>query len=325
MSESSPTVSIIMPTYNQAAYIEASIESVLQQTFSDFELIIIDNYSKDKTKEIIRGYAASDQRIKYLKFYNHGYIARSRNTGIRQAKGLYIAFLDSDDLWKPTKLERQLTVFRQFPSVGLVYCQAQYIDADGSQINTIGKGNGIAGYGPENTDIQNAYELFITHQLRPPTLTVMSKKDVIMAAGFFFEWVKYQVEDSILWARIMMKNSVFFIPESLALYRVHRDSYTSKMTSLRSLDSKLEFYFNLYPYTGHGDLLLKQELTRLSNKLMFRRELPFVQRWVRILQILSFLYRCDQLSIWGVLKKVSYIPLKEFFRKAINRIKGMRI
>lgn len=97
-----PLVSVIMATFNQGHFIHRSIMSVINQTYSNWELIVIDNYSTDDTLQIIRG--LGDRRIKYFSFSNGGVVARSRNFGATKAKGVYLAFLDSDDLWSPTKL-----------------------------------------------------------------------------------------------------------------------------------------------------------------------------------------------------------------------------
>jgi glycosyltransferase involved in cell wall biosynthesis len=98
-----PLVSVIMPTYNHAKFIGRAIASVLNQTYPNFELIIIDNYSEDDTEKIVVSYV--DARIIYLKFRNNGVIAAGRNNGIKHANGEYIAFLDSDDWWYSNKLE----------------------------------------------------------------------------------------------------------------------------------------------------------------------------------------------------------------------------
>ena len=99
----STLVSVIIPTFNRSYCIKKAIDSVLSQTFKDFELIIIDNYSTDETEEIISGY--KNEKIIYEKFNNNGVIASSRNRGINLSKSKYIAFLDSDDWWKKNKLK----------------------------------------------------------------------------------------------------------------------------------------------------------------------------------------------------------------------------
>ena len=101
-------VSIIMPSYNTATYIAASIKSVLAQTYANWELLIVDDCSTDNTDEIVKPFLA-DKRIKYLKNEQNSGAAITRNRALREAKGEWIAFLDSDDLWHPQKLEKQLT------------------------------------------------------------------------------------------------------------------------------------------------------------------------------------------------------------------------
>jgi len=100
--ENTPMVSVIVPTYNRAFCLAQTIQSVLDQTFFDWELVLVDNYSTDGTDDLIASY--SDSRIKFLKIHNRGIIAASRNKGIRAATGRYVAFLDSDDGWLPGKL-----------------------------------------------------------------------------------------------------------------------------------------------------------------------------------------------------------------------------
>ena len=102
-SKSSQLVSIIIPTYNHASYLDRALRCVLDQTYENWEAIVIDNYSTDNTQEIISKY--KDKRVKYLKIRNNGIIAKSRNKGILASKGNWIAFLDSDDWWIPRKLE----------------------------------------------------------------------------------------------------------------------------------------------------------------------------------------------------------------------------
>lgn len=98
-----PLISVIMPTYNHGHLIGRCLKSVLDQTFTDWEAIVVNNFSEDNTVEVVNGF--DDRRISLVNFSNYGVIARSRNNGIERAKGQYIAFLDSDDWWYPEKLE----------------------------------------------------------------------------------------------------------------------------------------------------------------------------------------------------------------------------
>lgn len=101
--EVNPLVSVIIPTFNHATYLERALQSLIQQSYSHWEAIIVDNYSTDETEKVVS--ECLDSRINYLKFYNDGVIGASRNIGIRSANGAWIAFLDSDDWWHPDKLQ----------------------------------------------------------------------------------------------------------------------------------------------------------------------------------------------------------------------------
>lgn len=115
-----PTVSIILPTYNRAHLLSRAIQSVLDQTYQDFELIIVDDGSTDNTEEIVKSF--NDERIKYIWQGENKGVSAARNTGIKMAKGKYIAFQDSDDEWMPEKLEKQVRAFEAaLPEVGIVY------------------------------------------------------------------------------------------------------------------------------------------------------------------------------------------------------------
>lgn len=110
---SSPLVSIITPSYNAEKFIEETIKSVQNQTLTDWEMIIVDDCSKDKTRDILHRIAELDSRLKVVLLEENGGAAVARNTALEQAKGRYIAFLDSDDLWKPKKLEKQIAVMQK--------------------------------------------------------------------------------------------------------------------------------------------------------------------------------------------------------------------
>lgn len=118
MMNDSPLISIILPTYNRAALLPRSIQSVLDQTYPHWELIIWDDGSQDNTREVVRSLA--DERIRYFYEHNHG-VAYARNRAMEKATGEYIAFLDSDDIWVDEKLELQVDVFRQYPQIEVLF------------------------------------------------------------------------------------------------------------------------------------------------------------------------------------------------------------
>lgn len=126
-----PKISVIMPAYNASKTIKESILSVLNQTYKDFELIIVNDCSNDDTKSIIREYVEKDSRIVYFENEFNSGASYSRNRAISCAKGEWIAFLDSDDIWKNDKLEKQIKLIEDVPDATIVYTASSFINSDG--------------------------------------------------------------------------------------------------------------------------------------------------------------------------------------------------
>lgn len=126
-------ISIVMPAYNCEKYISEAIESVLKQTYCDWELLIVDDCSADGTARIAEQFAENDSRIKLIKQPQNGGVARARNTGVAMAKGEYIAFLDSDDMWCEDKLEKQIKL-QEESGAAVIYSSYDFIDEDGNMI-----------------------------------------------------------------------------------------------------------------------------------------------------------------------------------------------
>ena len=125
-------VSVIIPTYNSASYLTKTVKSVLAQTYSDVEVLLIDDCSTDSTQDLILNLATSDDRVKYHFQEKNCGAAVSRNVGINMARGRYIAFLDSDDTWECNKVEKQVGLLRE--DKPFVYCAYDIVDKDGKQL-----------------------------------------------------------------------------------------------------------------------------------------------------------------------------------------------
>ena len=208
-----PTVSVIIPTYNRANLIEKAIKSVLSQTYQDFEIIIVvDDGSTDNTEEIMKGF--KDKRVKYIKEYkeNRG-ISVARNTGIKMAKGKYIALLDSDDEWLPEKLDKQIKVFKsEFPEVGVVYSNALYIDESGKNMNRkLRNSKKAEGY---------IYEDLLGKSCVGSPSSFLIKKECFNRVGLFDDLLSGQ-EDWDMWIRIAKYYRFALIKIPLVKYRLH--------------------------------------------------------------------------------------------------------
>lgn len=127
-----PLISVVMPNYNGQRFVGSAIDSVLLQTYQNFELIIVDDCSKDNSLQLIKKKAENDKRIRVIALKHNAGVANARNVGIREAKGKYIALLDNDDLWVSDKLERQLIIAER--GADIVYCSYDFIDEQDKSI-----------------------------------------------------------------------------------------------------------------------------------------------------------------------------------------------
>ena len=242
-----PLVSVVMPTYNYAQFIGDAIRSVLDQTYENIELIIIDNYSKDNTEDIVASFG--DARIKYKKFRNNGIIAASRNVGISESHGKYIAFLDSDDMWKPAKIEKQIKLLEEDDNIFLVYSRYVIIkDGHLSRIHPKGK----------NLSSGNVFvPLFLSNNFIGSG-TVLMKNDLKQNNFMFDTDMKLiTVEDYDLWLRISKKKRISYIDEPLAVYREHGGNSTM---GIRPLLLKNLQVANKYRHDVNGFLLIRKYL-----------------------------------------------------------------
>lgn len=219
-----PLISVITPTYNRANYLHEAIDSVLNQSYSNFEHLIIDDGSTDNTEELVACYLNS-QKVRYFYQENQGQSV-ARNKGVTQAKGEFICFLDSDDRWKLHKLKASLAAFEQHPEVDVVYGDYEFIDQHGKKL----KLKNMPRYSGRISK-----ELIKDNCVSMNTTMVRAK--TVKAIGGFSSHVKV-ADDYDLWLRLSAKSKFLYLPEVLADYRVMKNqiSYDTK----RRLDSNTE-------------------------------------------------------------------------------------
>lgn len=208
-----PEVSIIMPLYNCESFISETIDSILGQTYKDFEIITIDDGSTDDTYKLVT--TKYGEWVKCVQQKNSG-LSCARNTGLSLARGRYIAFIDHDDKWLPNKLETQLSIFKDKPDVGLVFSDAYIVDKYGRRINNFFK-------------ITRPYRGMVFKKLLKenfiPILTVAVKRDIFNKIGFFSS--RYKIaEDWDMFLRISQQYPVDYIDSRLAEYRIHSLSFS---------------------------------------------------------------------------------------------------
>lgn len=213
-----PEVSVVIPTYNSAHFLGEALQSVFDQTFKDYELIVVDDGSTDETKQIVAEYG---DKIKYIFQENSG-PASAKNNGIRNSVGKYIAFLDADDLWLPTKLEKQVKTFQQSPELAMIFTEHSVFNDRGIYLALIGKRKRLI-----KGDI--ARNIFLHNGVATPTVIV--RKEIFNKIGLFEEDL-YMAEDDNMWVRIAANFDVELIDEPLAKYRIHSRSMTADKKKL---------------------------------------------------------------------------------------------
>lgn len=200
-----------MPTYNQSQYIGQAIDSVLAQTMEDWELIVVDNHSTDGTPEVIDSYG--DPRIRRIEIHNNGVIAASRNLGIAQASGWYVAFLDSDDVWLPHKLQLQVDYLRAHPDIALLGGRFHFLQGD--QVSPEPRPKDFYLRLPRHLCLALVKNVFITS-------SVIAPKNVIDAYNGFDESPGLiAIEDFDLWFRIVENHETAIHDTPVLHYRIH--------------------------------------------------------------------------------------------------------
>lgn len=218
-------VSIIMPSYNTAQYIEKTIKSVLDQTYTNWELIIVDDCSTDNTDEVVKNYL-TDKRIKYLKNEQNSGAAVSRNRALREAKGQWIAFLDSDDLWMPEKLEKQICFMKE---KGYFFSYTDY-----EEINAEGNRTGTFVTGPKKITKMGMY-----NYCWPGCLTVMY--DATKVGLIQISDIKKN-NDYAMWLKVCKKADCYLLDECLGQYRKGRVG----SVSTHSIKTMIGWHYRLF-------------------------------------------------------------------------------
>lgn len=206
-----PTVSVIIPAYNQGHYLEKAIQSVLNQTFADFEIIVVDDGSTDDTRQVVAGF--SDPRVRYVYQQNAG-LSAARNTGIRHAAGAFLSYLDSDDLFLPDKLAVEIACFERDPTLGFVAGQAILIDENGQRLGEI--------FDKKLPD--DSTQLLLGNPLHVGSVLVRHKWQT--RVGFFDETLR-SYEDWDMWLRLALAGcQMDWVAQPVSLYRFHAKQMT---------------------------------------------------------------------------------------------------
>ena len=206
-----PLISIITPSYNSAGFITPTIDSVINQSYTNWELIIIDDKSKDNTCELVEDFAKKHEKIRLIKLEKNGGVANARNVGLAEAKGKYIAFLDSDDVWLTEKLAQQVA-FMEEKSLPMSFCSYNKINEEGEIIS---KNIGVP--------ISIGYDKLIWHNL-----IIFSTSMVLKSAMGDLRFKKVGHEDWLFWLDLLKKCEYGYgLDQQLVLYRIRKGSISA--------------------------------------------------------------------------------------------------
>lgn len=307
-----PKISVIMAVYNGADYLQTSIESIVQQTYSNFEFIIIDDASIDNTWSILEEYARIDSRIVLVKNTSNNGLTKSLNAGLRIARGEYIARQDADDISTPDRFLKQVQVLDADIDTILVSGNFDIIDENGEQLQQ------------ERREVAPVlvawYQLFYNY-LTPHSL-VMFRREPALKIGGYQESYKY-AQDYELWLRLLDLGKALILPDTLLQLRVHK-------TNISSLHSKTQFTYaisasqqKLGELTGTvfqtretemlSDFWRAQKLPARYNLIDFNQKLEVIYR--------AFLeYKNASQSAWLIRRAISesYIDCAKFLPSPID-------
>lgn len=230
----SELVSIIMPSYNTADLIEETIQSILDQTYTNWELIIVDDCSTDNTREVVEG--IGDNRITFIEKETNSGAADSRNRALREAKGKWIAFLDSDDLWTEEKLEKQIE-FMKKNNYSFSYTSYEEIDEKGNKTN-------VHVTGPRVVTKKKIYDYCWMG-----CLTVMYDREVI---GLIQIENIRKNNDYAMWLQACRKADCYLLDEELALYRRGRVG----SISTHNFKKLIKWHYRLYREADHRNVIV---------------------------------------------------------------------
>ncbi len=257
----SPLVSVGIPTYNRLPYLREAIASVREQTHPSWELFVVDDGSEDGTAEFVLG--IRDDRVHLVRLLHSGNIARLRNRGVQEARGEYVAFLDSDDLWEPRKLEAQLAALRATPECRWSYTKMVRMDASGTELND----PGVREFVPYSGSIVKELLRFDTPV---DAVTLLAERSLLEELGGFDESVSPYCSDYELIFRLGIAARAVAVPGGLVRVRVHPDAHSS--------DREAAHRCFVGVYGGLAETLTDPELRRICRIEQRRHRLSQASR-----------------------------------------------
>jgi len=241
-----PAVSVVVPCYNGEAFLEECLRSILQQSFSDLEIVVVDDDSSDSSRDVARSVSNEDDRVRLVVHETNRGIAAARNTGIRTSRGELIGFLDQDDLWLSDKLEKQVRIMRDATEhLGMVFCDVLMVDMEGRRLGMYA--DEFLPRGLNDMSREQVLRSYFLHNFIPLISTLM-RRSSLDAVGHLDESITGGTDDFELCLRLVGSFDVRYLDEALAVHRVHAANYSRDTARLLSdLPRVIESSVNRFP------------------------------------------------------------------------------
>ncbi len=311
-------ISVVIPMYNKVKYVKRAIQSVLNQTYTDFELIVVDDGSTDGSGDVVE--SIIDSRLLIISQTNKG-VSAARNEGVYRAKGKWVAFLDADDEYLPMFLDKISTLLSNNITNSVVMLGTNYyIDTIKTAPAVIGIADGV----------YNFFQLFYDQRSPSNSSTTVINKNVFIKTGGYPNGIK-QFEDWILYAKLAFVGQMYYISEPLGIYHKVLDSVsTTERDPSELFHDAILFPQTIYEGIGRGTLSMKQKQSAITCATEFSVNLS--QLFCRYgakkqsIKILKYI-RCTYLSrqYWGrFLYLIGLILIPKLIRRRIRGIRGNR-
>lgn len=302
IAKKNPLVSVVIPTYNHAHFLGRALQSVVNQTYTNWEVILVDNHSKDNTNEVVERFI--EPRINLLKIHNDGVIAASRNMGICAAKGEWIAFLDSDDSWYPHKLEIALNGIAENPSVDV--CSTDEVLVDESAAS-----RGLLKHGPYCSDFYK--RLLLIGNCMSPSATLVRRDFLVKNNILFRENQEFvTAEDYDLWMLLARAGAKFkFIRSVQGEYLIHATNNSGQVQRHRQnvVNVIRDHVYSLQSFQPEKDRLWRN----INARLFFANAIALISEKNYVLGIQELIL-AFQTSFMGA--------LQFFFSKVENKVRS---
>lgn len=266
-------ISVVIPLYNKENAIAATLQSVLAQTYTDYEVIVVDDGSTDTSAEVVQSLMDKSNKIRLVQKPNGG-VCSARNRGIIEAKGYYIALLDGDDLWAPTFLEEQVILIHDYPKAGMWGVNTAFIRGGKYYKWEQGMGEGYRDY-VENFFGTKHNDLFCSS-------SVVIRRDVFEQVGYFDERISAS-EDLDMWFRIILRYPVVFYDKVLVCYNQDAENRVATDTGVRvPLTKDMRYYIEKFSNDCKNNKVFSRYLNTYVAVHLLRKNYYFGSKQDRI-------------------------------------------